>query len=161
YSEMIKRGKRNGKPFAPRTLRNVHRFVHKTLKDACNPRGPWKLLRLNPASGIELPKIRKSPPRDFKTKEREIMLEPARLNDETFLMASLFLVCGQRRGELAALALDAVDLENLEIAVVRTIVEGSEPDPANPGRRRGVLHVRPPKTDSGLRRIKIPPELAD
>lgn len=156
---MLKRGKRNGKPYAPQTIHNVHQFVHKALKDACNK--PWKLIRLNPATGIELPKIGKSKPRNFKAKERETMLAAARPDDETFLMAYLFLACGLRRGELAALALDAIDLEARQISVKRTIAEGSEPDPKRPDRRRGVLHIRPPKTDSGVRTIAFPAELVD
>lgn len=112
---------------APKTVRNVHAFLHRALVDAV----AWKYLTDNPASNVKPPRRPRSRRQVWKPDEIRTFL--ASVRDDRF--AALFLMeltTGIRRGQVCGLKWDAVDLDNGEITVHnnRVVVGGEARDKA-------------------------------
>lgn len=112
---------------APKTVRNVHAFIHRALVDAV----AWKYLTDNPASNVK-------PPR--RPRVRRIVWDAAEI--QAFLtavrrdrFAALFLLeltTGIRRGQICGLRWSSVDLEAATVTVHdnRVVVGGHALDKA-------------------------------
>lgn len=156
YDQLLIDGKllRDGKtgPLTKQTVRHVHTVLHKALSDAFDD----KLITENPASRAKAPRVQG---KKYKTKVRaftkdETLLLFDRAQDEicgadTFAMAATLAVTGLRRGELAALADDAVDWDNNTISVFRNVVCTDSND----------VIVKGTKTDAGTAKLVVPAEL--
>lgn len=112
---------------APKTVRNVHAFVHRALVDAV----AWKYITDNPASNVKPPRR----PRTRRTvwKPEEIRTFLASIRDDRF--AALFLLeltTGIRRGQVCGLKWSDVDLDAGQITVHdnRVVVGGRALDKA-------------------------------
>jgi integrase len=112
---------------APKTVRNVHAFLHRALVDAV----AWKYLTDNPASNVKPPRRPRTRRQVWKPEEIRIFLTSVR--DDRF--AALFLLeltTGIRRGQVCGLKWEAVDLDTGEITVHnnRVVVGGQARDKA-------------------------------
>ncbi len=112
---------------APKTVRNIHAMIHRSLVDAV----AWKYIPYNPAGNIRPPK---------RPRRRRTVWNPRQI--QTFLtsvqrdrFAALFLLeltTGIRRGQICGLKWSGVDLDTGEITVHdnRVVVGGHARDKA-------------------------------
>lgn len=122
YSHLLERGriKRPG-GLAPKTVQNVHRILHRALRDAVK----WDILPRNVAEDADPPKAPSPRPKIW---------TPAQLNafvchvrqDRYFALWLLVVTTGLRRGELAGLVRDDIDLEagTVSPSAPRVVVSG-------------------------------------
>ncbi|MDX6198770.1 MAG: hypothetical protein QOJ79_1921 [Actinomycetota bacterium] len=152
YAELLRSGGRKGRPLSPTTVRLVHGVLRKSLNDAVR----WGLLGINPALRASVPKRRRVQLRVWTPEEGAafvVAVEGQRLG-ACWVLA---LTAGLRRGELAGLHWEDVDLDRavVRIAVQRTTdsdykVVSKEPKASS---RRAVALA--PRTVAALRRHRI------
>lgn len=131
---------------AASTIRSVHIMLHNALGRARRER----LITYNPTEDCVAPKLVK--------KEMKI-LEPAyigaylKVAEEHGVLPMFYLelVSGLRKGELAALRWDDIDIENKTVSVSKQYVRN--PD--------GSLELTRPKTETSIRQVSIPQEAID
>ena len=105
YRALLSEGRRNGRPMAQKTVRNVHNILHRALQDALR----WGLVARNVASAAN-PPAGKSPERAVWTPtELGTFVEHVR-SDRLFAVWMLFATTGMRRSEVAGLRTVDVDL---------------------------------------------------
>jgi integrase len=112
---------------APKTVRNVHAFLHRALVDAV----AWKYLGDNPASNVKPPRRPRTRRQVWKPEEIQTFLGSVR-HDRFAALFLLELTTGIRRGQVCGLQWDAVDLDSGEISVHnnRVVVGGQARDKA-------------------------------
>jgi integrase len=152
YAELLRAGGRKGRPLSPTTVRLVHGVLRKSLNDAVQ----WGLLGTNPALRASVPKRRRVQLRVWTPEEAATFIaavEGHRLS-ACWVLA---LTAGLRRGELAGLRWEDVDLERsvVRIAVPRTTdsdykILSKEPKASS---RRAVALA--PHTVAALRRHRV------
>lgn len=130
---MSKRG------LSPRSLQMTHRILNQALKQAVR----WRLLAVNPAQGVELPKQQPREKRAFSIDEIRRFREAAKGTTHAVLWDFL-LATGCRPGE--ALALRWADLENGAVTIRRTLTKDED----------GKLVFAAPKTKLSTRTIPLP-----
>ena len=134
YDMLCERG------ISPQTVRRHHTLLNKSLKQAVR----YNMIPLNPAVGVELPKIEKYHARVYSEREIAMLIEKAMTTPlETVIM--LGVVYGLRRSEIAGLTWDDIDLEKRIIKIHKTRVETS----------RGEILREKTKTDSSYRELPI------
>ncbi|MGV0675979.1 tyrosine-type recombinase/integrase [Mycolicibacterium fortuitum] len=97
---------------APKTVRNVHAMIHRSLADAV----AWKYIQYNPASNIRPPKR----PRKRRTVWRPDQIQTFLASVQQDRFAALFLLeltTGIRRGQICGLRWSAVDFDAGEITI--------------------------------------------
>jgi integrase len=105
YRVLLSEGRRNGRPMAQKTVRNVHNILHRALQDALR----WGLVARNVATAAN-PPAGKSPERAVWTPtELRTFIEHVR-SDRLFAAWMLFATTGMRRSEVAGLRTVDVDL---------------------------------------------------
>lgn len=106
---------------APKTVRNVHAFLHRALVDAV----AWKYRVDNPASNVKPPRRPRTRRQVWSTEEIQIFLASIR-HDRFAAMFLLELTTGVRRGQLCGLKWSAVDLDDATITLYdnRVVVGG-------------------------------------
>lgn len=117
YAELLRSGGRKGRALSPTTVRLVHGVLRKALNDAVQ----WGLLGTNPALRASVPKRRRVQLRVWSPEEAASCV--AAVGDDRLAACWLLaLTAGLRRGELAGLRWEDVDLERaaLRVAVQRT-----------------------------------------
>ncbi len=113
---------------APKSVRNIHRMLHRALKDAV----AWQYIALNPAEHASLPRVRRSRearPEPWTLDELARWLKVAR--DDRFAgMWILAATTGMRRSELAGVLRVNLDLDasTLRIEPTRVVVDGRVED---------------------------------
>lgn len=130
---------------APKTVKNVHRMLHRALADAV----AWRYLEYNPAENASLPRESRKG-----TRKRGTTWTPDELaawlavavNDRDAGIWVLAATTGMRRSELAGAERELLDLDNatLEIADTRVVVYGKADKSDG-------------KTESGRRVISLDP----
>jgi integrase len=112
---------------APKTVRNVHAFLHRALVDAV----AWKYLNDNPASNVKPPRRPRTRRQVWKPEEIRTFLTYVR-HDRFAALFLLELTTGIRRGQICGLHWDAADLDAGEITVHnnRVVVGGHARDKA-------------------------------
>lgn len=98
---------------SPRSVLHCHRLVHNALRQAVR----WRLIPHNPASDVKAPRVPRRQMAIHSLVDTADMLERLR-GHWLFVPALLGLLCGMRRGEIAALRWGTVDLDRGQIAVV-------------------------------------------
>ncbi len=146
YSHLLEAGRvRGGGGLAPKTVQNVHRMLHRALRDAVK----WDYLPRNVAEDAEPPRVRRRRPQIWTPEQLRAFVDHVR-NDRFYALWLLVVTTGLRRGELAGLTRGDVDLENSRVSpgVTRVVVDGraAESDP---------------KTASGERTLALDPKTRD
>ena len=142
YRRLEREGnKRDGGPLSPRTVRYILTIVRRALKDALRK----NLVTRNAADGASPPSSRQTRSTSDKMRTwtahqtREFL--DATANDRLAALWGVALTTGMRRGELAALRWDDIDLEGRVMSVRRNrvVVDGhSYEDSPKSGRGRTV-----------------------
>ena len=128
---------------SPATVAEAYRLANGVLRSAMRNR----LLPANPAEGIRLPKRRKQDTADRVISQQQLrtQLLPAAPDRYRAIIAT-GAGAGLRWGEAAGLCLDALDLPNKRLRVIRTVIEVS-----------GHTAFKPyPKSAAGRRTIPLP-----
>jgi len=111
YTGLLARG------LSPKTVRHVHGVLRSALNQAVK----WRLLPLNPALAVDLPKKEKVEMSAFSVEQATKFLEHA-ADDRYAALFALALTTGMRPGEYLGLKWKDVDLKNGLVAVRRTLV---------------------------------------
>lgn len=137
---------------SPKTVRNVHAFLHRALVDAVN----WKYLIDNPASRVKPPRRPRTRRQVWNTEEIRTFLTSVR-NDRFAALFLLELTTGIRRGQVCGLRWPAVDLDGGRITVHdnRVVIGGHAVDKAGGKTRNADKTISiDPTTVAALRRWK-------
>jgi integrase len=147
YAQLLACGRRDGRPggLSPRTVRNIHKTVHRMLHQAVR----WRLLAVNPAADLELPPVVEPPMVTLDQVQARRLLEVAAGPGRAGWWAPLLLLAvatGARRGELLALRWADVDLDAGTVRIGRSLRRGEQG-----------LRYKPPKTAAGTRTVGLGP----
>jgi len=132
-----------GRGLSPKTVRHVHGVIRASLNQAVK----WRLLTINPALAVDLPKQRKKEMKAFSAVEAGAFLKHAAV-DRWGVLFSVALTTGMRPGEYLGLKWQDVDLDKGTVVVRRTLV-------AKP--KGGGWEFAEPKTAQSARTIPLPP----
>jgi integrase len=135
YASMLDRG------LSPETVRHAHAVLRAALNQAVK----WRLLVVNPALAVDLPKVRKKEMKALSPKQAGRFLEHA-AGDRLGALFSLALTTGMRPGEYLGLQWKDVDLTGGTVVVRRTLVPKAD----------GGWDFAEPKTPQSARTIPIP-----
>lgn len=127
------------KDLAPATVHKICQVFNKALKAAQED----KLIAVNPAERITLPKIER---KEMRCLNREEVFRLAAAIDQryrAFVLLGAF--GGLRLGELLALRVGAVDIANQRVRITETLVD-----------LNGHLSFGPPKTRASVRNVSLP-----
>ncbi len=116
YAKAIANGRRDGKGgLSPRTVHHMHRI----LKQAFGQAVKWQILPRNPCDAVKPPKVNPTPPNTFDMGQTAALIEAMRAT-RMFVPVLLGVLCGLRRGEIAALRWRNVQLEAATLSVVES-----------------------------------------
>ncbi|MCW2853554.1 MAG: integrase family protein [Nocardioides sp.] len=146
YGHLLEEGrvKRPG-GLAPKTVQNVHRMLHRALRDAVK----WDLIPRNYAEDAEPPRAHRTRPTIWTPLSSRKFVKSVR-HDRFYALWLLVVTTGLRRGELAGLVKGDVDLElgRISPSQPRVVVDG----------RAIQSHA---KTRSGERSLALDPDTLD
>lgn len=115
-SHMLIKGRRDGTGgLSPRTVHHARRVLIKALEQAVT----WDRLSRNPATATTPPKVGRQRMTAYDATQTAALLDAMRPT-RMFVPVLLAVLCGLRRGEIAALRWNAVDLEGKSLAVVES-----------------------------------------
>lgn len=141
HANIRKSGSRSGRPLAARTVGHAHRVLHRALERALEA----EILSRNVAAAVSPPKVDAA----------EIEILDAEQIADTFqkleghplyVIFVAALASGMRRGEVLALRLVDLDLQDATVRVERSLEE-----------TQAGLRFKAPKTTHGKRTISLPP----
>jgi integrase len=116
YSEALSHGRRDGKGgLSPQTVTHMHRV----LKQAIGQAVKWEMLNRNPVDAVDPPKAARGLMHTYdldQTAELIDAMRPTRMLIPTLLA----VLCGMRRGEVAALRWKNVDLAAGQLAILES-----------------------------------------
>lgn len=113
WKQMLSSGGQGGKPLSPRTVEFARAVLRKALEDAVTER----IIQVNPVVGSKMPK-RDGKPRHTTWTGEQLALFMTRVPDERWLpLWQVLASTGMRRGEVAGLSWERVDLDGAEISV--------------------------------------------
>lgn len=116
FSKALSEGRRDGQGgLSPRTVHHMRRVLIKALNQAV----VWERLVKNPAHASTPPKVERKPMLAYDAKQTAELLEAMRPT-RMFAPVLLAVMCGLRRGEIAALRWRNVDLEGRIISIVES-----------------------------------------
>jgi integrase len=146
YSKALTEGRCDGDGgLAPSSVR----LLHRVLKQALDYAVKWNVLGRNPVDVVDPPKVERRQMAVLSADATVALLDAAR-NDRLYIPVLLAVMCGLRRGEVAALRWRHVDLDNERLSVMASV-----------GRLRGgVRREKPPKNGRG-RLVELPPMVAE
>ncbi len=98
-----------------KTVLHCHRVLSAALRQAVR----WRLLPFNPAADVKPPKVERRPGATYSLTQTADLLEALR-DSWMRVPALLAVMCGMRRGEIAALRWGSVDLDRGQLAVVQS-----------------------------------------
>jgi integrase len=140
YAKALKTGRCDGQGgLSPKTVLYMHRILRQALAQSVL----WDLLGRNPADAVEPPKTERRQMNALDADATAALLDAAR-NTSLFIPVLLAVMCGIRRGEIAALRWKSVDLERGMLAVVGSAEQTKD----------GVRE-KPPKNGKG-RSVELP-----
>ena len=100
---------------SPRVIGNCHRVLSTALRQAVR----WRLLPYNPAADVKPPKLERHKLTTYSFAQAAAVLEALR-GSWLHVPVLLGLMCGMRRGEVAALRWGAVDLDKGRLMVIQS-----------------------------------------
>lgn len=142
YAELLTSGRKDGKGLAPKSVRNVHICLHKSLEDATRK----KVIARNPADDADPPKQASPGSKEMATWTRahlNAFLDHVR-GDPFYAAYLLAARTGMRRGEILGLRLSDFDPQSSRIQVRQTLISTDYE-----------LSFGEPKTDRGKRSLKL------
>jgi integrase len=117
YAKALASGRRDGSGgLSPRTVGHMHRVLREALQQAVR----WTMLVRNPADAAPPPKVEHKQMSVLDTDATIELIEAARPY-RIFVPILLGVLCGLRRGEIAALRWRSVDLDTGQLMVVASI----------------------------------------
>ena len=137
---------KSGKPLSGKTVLEYHRFLHTVLDQAERE----MLVPYNAAAKATPPAVRNKEPNYFQPEQITAILDALEEAPEKWrVMTHLLIVTGCRRGEIAGLKWDKVDLEHRRLEISANLCYSKE---------RGIYETTP-KTGA-TRYVNIPAETA-
>jgi len=116
YAKALSSGRRDGKGgLAPSTVR----YVHVILKSAMGQAVRWQILARNPVDAVNPPKIERSAMSTYDLAQTADLIDATRGTRMT-ITVMLAVLCGLRRGEIAALRWRNVNLGAAQLAVTES-----------------------------------------
>jgi integrase len=114
YTKALANGRRDGKGgLSPRTVHHLHRVLKQALAHAVK----WQLLIRNPVDAVDPPKVEHHPMTTYDMAQTAALIDVVR-GTRMFIPTLLAVLCGMRRGEIAALRWRNVDLTMGQISIV-------------------------------------------
>ena len=114
YTKALAGGRRDGKGgLSPRTVHHMHRVLKQALAQAVR----WQLLNRNPVDAVDPPKVERRRMTTYDMSQTAALIDAVR-GTPMFIPTLLAVLCGMRRGEIAALRWRNVDLTTGQISVV-------------------------------------------
>ena len=140
-ADLLKNGKVDYTGLSHQSVANCRRALKKALSDAVK----WGLLSNNPMTFVDAPRVIAVSRPTWDAMQAKVFLDAVAANE---LVAAwvVFLTTGMRRGEVAGLRWDAIDLDKASLAVRINRVS------AGKGNR---VAEHPPKTKRGQRSIAL------
>ena len=136
---------------SPKTIANMHRCLHKALKQAVLEHH----IDYNPCDNVNLPRNEK-PQIEILTREEQQRLMFASQQYRYGVFIRFTLATGVRLGELVALRWEDIDTQNSMISIRRTINRLPKIDYNGSGNSTEVV-IQSPKTKNSIRSIPILP----
>jgi integrase len=137
YAKALASGRRDGSGgLSARTVTHMHRVLREALQQAVQ----WQMLARNPADAVKPPKVERKQMSVLDTDATIELIEAARPY-RIFVPILLGVLCGLRRGEIAALRWRSVDLDTGQLMVVASIEQtkaGCREKETKSGRSRAV-----------------------
>ncbi len=116
YAKALTSGRRKrAGGLSPRTVHHMHVILKGALAQAVK----WEMLVRNPADAVDPPKIPHTAMQTYDLAQTAELIETARGN-RIFVPTILAVLCGLRRGEIAALRWRNVDLASGQLAAVQS-----------------------------------------
>jgi integrase len=121
YAKALSDGRRDGKGgLAPSTVR----YLHVILKSAVAQAVRWQMLARNPVDAINPPKIERAAMTTYDLAQTADLIDATRGTRMTMTVI-LAVLCGLRRGEIAALRWRNVNLDAAQLAVTESAEQTS------------------------------------
>jgi integrase len=117
YATLLAGGGAGGRPLSARTVRYTHTIVGKGFKDAVS----WGLLARSPATAAKPPRAEQTAMQVWDVAQVRTFLSSV-ADDRLFAMWLTLITSGLRRGEVAGLRWDDLDLTDGALAVRRALV---------------------------------------
>jgi integrase len=119
YTAALASGRRDGTGgLSPRTVHHMHRVLKQALGQAVK----WEMLNRNPCDAVDPPKVERATMQTFDMAQTAELIEAFR-GTRMLAPALLAVLCGLRRGEIAALRWRNVDLTAGQMAIVESAEE--------------------------------------
>lgn len=119
YADAMKSGRRDGKGgLSPRTVTHMHRILKQALGQAVK----WELLHRNPADAVDPPRVERAAMNTFDLLQTAELISAFR-GTRMLVPTLLAVLCGLRRGEIAALRWKCIDFTNMQLAIVESAEE--------------------------------------
>jgi integrase len=116
YTKALTTGRRDGRGgLSPRTVTHMHRILKQALGQAVR----WEMLTRNPADACDPPKVEWAPMKTYDIPQTAELIEALR-GTSMLMPALLAVLCGLRRGEIAALRWCNVDLTTGQMSIVES-----------------------------------------
>jgi integrase len=128
---------------SPRSVHMMHRLLAQSLKQAVK----WQLIARNPCDAVSPPRVERRQMEVLDADAAAALLEAAR-GHVLFMPILLGVLCGLRRGEVAALTWSSVHLDAGRLSIVASVEQTNG----------GVVRLKPPK--SGRSRTVALPAIA-
>jgi integrase len=117
YTQALANGRRDGTGgLSPRTVHHMHRVLKQALGQAVK----WQLLPRNPADAVDPPKVERSTMQTYDMEQTAALIQATRPT-RMLIPTVLAVLCGLRRGEIAALRWSNVDLAGAQMSVVASV----------------------------------------
>jgi integrase len=116
YAKALSSGKRQGKGgLAPSTVRYLHVILKASMRQAVR----WQILARNPVDAVDPPKVERGAMRTYDIAQTADLIDATRGTRMTITVI-LAVLCGLRRGEIAALRWRNVNLDTAQLAVTES-----------------------------------------
>ena len=143
YSRALESGRRDGQGgLSARSVHTMHRILSQALKQAVR----WQLITRNPCDAVTPPRVERKPMTVLDAAGTIAMLDAAR-GQAMFVPIMLGVLCGLRRGEVAALCWRDVNLDAARLSITQSVEQLN--------RDGGAIRLKPPKSGRG-RTVALP-----
>ena len=119
YNGLGDHGGKGGRPLAAKTAGHTASMVSRALGDGIR----WRLLKVNPASSCQLPKVEQREAKILEPSEIKWMLAATQADSARWLYAFLVLAIasGARRGELFAFTWTDINFETAVLSISKSL----------------------------------------